>query len=320
MEKFAAVSLSVVLVLALVLGAGVGVAFGLYRAWQDPAVVEQMARQEQARADRLAADAAAERSRADAVGAWSRSSQLLAIEAGRRWPAAVGLVLVAVGLLLLSTSAAWARWAWQRSNIQALPGGLVSVADRGRSIIIDPARLVGGLVAVDRAGVHPVAQVGDELAADVARAALVAAAVRHVAGSESRAELAARVSESLSAAFGNLAGAVAAPRRMESIAAGAPALRLVRVRSSAEVQRAELVNDTAELREFVERGAVDGFQRKAWAGYKFKSTGRACSQTRWAILAGALRESDLLDGPRLTVPAAEALRRLGFEEESEAEK
>lgn len=319
MEKFAGFAVVLVLVLALVVGAGAGLAWGVYRVWSSPAVVDQIVRQEAARADKLAAEADEARAAAEAAGAWSRSVQLLAIEAGRRWSVVVGLVLVVAGLVLIGSGAAWVRWSWGRSAVQALPGGLLSVASGGQDVIIDPARLVGGLVVVDRAGLpRPVLSVGEELAADVARAALVADAVKRVGGSESRAELAARVSESLSSAFANLAGAVAAPRQLPAVVPRVPALRLVPVRSAAEKRSSEAAHDAAELREFVEVGAAGGFQRSRWAGYKFKSTGRACSQTRWSILAGWLRESELIDGASLVVPADEALSRLGFQPESES--
>jgi hypothetical protein len=317
---------AVVVILALALGGLAGVAMGLSRAWSSPEVVAQIARQEAARADKLQADAETEKAKADAAGAWSRSVQLLAIEWGRRWPVAVWIVLAAVALVLLGTSAAWVRWSWSRADVVPLPGGLIALERAGTSIVIDPDKLIGGLLQLDKDGVLPVLQTSEDLAADVARAALVASAVKHVGGSESRAELAARVTESLGAAFTSLSGAAAAPApsMRPAMAAGGPALRLVPLRTPAEKKKADLANEAAELREFVERGAADGFQRSKWAGYKFTSTGRACSQTRWAILSQSLRDVELLDGSALVCDSNEALRRLGFEvgnaEESEREQ
>lgn len=304
--------LAVVVVLALALGALAGVTLGMAKAWQAPAVVAQIARQESARADELEAKADTAAAGAAAAGAWSRSSSLLAIEWARRWPEVVVLVLVAFTIVTLTTSAAWARWAWSRSSVVALPGGLFAWRQWGAVIVIDPARMIGGVLRLDKSGVLPVLQTSEDLAADVARAALVAHAVERVGGNESRAELAARVTESLSSAFSNLA-ASSAPAVLQNTRPAGPALRFIKMRSPAEKKQLQLADDTAELREFVEVGAARGFQRREWAGYKFNSTGKACSQTRWSILAGWLREAELLDGPALVCPVGEALQRLGYE-------
>lgn len=277
---------------------------------QVAAVVEQKARQEGARADELQARADEAKARAAAAWSWSGSSSILAAEWGRRWPVVVVLVLAVGALVAAGSSVAWVRWAWGRASVVSIPGGLVAIFQRSAVVVVDPARMIGGVLQLDAGGVLPVLQTSEELAADVARAALVARAVERVGGNESRVEIAARVTESLSSAFTTLAGAAAAPAAM---AAAAPALRLVRVRSAAEKKKAALIDDTAELREFVEVGAVRGFQRREWAGYKFKSTGRACSQTRWATLAGWLREAELLDGSGLVGSASEALQRLGYD-------
>jgi len=312
MDKAIGAVVAVVAILALALGAVCGVAWGLSKAWQSPAMVAALARQESARADTLQAQADKERAAADAAGAWSRSSSLLAIEWSRRWPLVVALVLTAAALVALGSSASWVRWAWSRSSVVPLPGGLIAFREGPAVVVIDPTHMIGGVLRLDRAGVRPVLQTSEDLAADIARAALVARAVEKVGGNESRAELAARVTESLSTAFANLAGSTA-PAISAASGPAAPALRLVRVRSGAEKKKAALIDDTAELREFVEQGAARGFQRREWAGYKFKSTGRACSQTRWATLAGWLREAELLDGSALICPASEAMERLGYD-------
>ena len=88
MDKAIGAVVAVVAILALALGAVCGVAWGLSKAWQSPAMVAALARQESARADTLQAQADKERAAADAAGAWSRSSSLLAIEWSRRWPLA----------------------------------------------------------------------------------------------------------------------------------------------------------------------------------------------------------------------------------------
>ncbi len=312
MEKSIAAVVGVVAILALALGAVAGVALGLSKAWASPAVVTQIARQQSARADELQAKADTEKANAAAAGAWSRSSSELAIAWARRWPLVVALVLVVVGMLALGTSAAWVRWVWSRAGVVALPGGLVAMRQGPAVVVVDPSRMIGGVLQLDSGKVRPVLQTSEELAADVARAALVAHAVERVAGNESRAELAAKVTETISSAFSNLAASSAltvADLRHGS----APALRLVRVRSNAEKKQAALIDDNAELREFVEVGGVRGFQRREWAGYKFKATGRPCSQTRWSTLAGWLHEADLLSGSALVCPVSEALQRLGYE-------
>lgn len=309
------------LVLALSILAGCGVDEGMKARLADPQIIAELARQESARADKMQAEAAgalaqAEKTQAEAAaaGAWSQSESQLAGEWAKRWPWLVIMMLAAGGLAMFGGAAAWTRWAWLRSGMQPLPGGLVSLAAGSRAVIIDPVRgLVGGVLAIDAGGVpKPILATSEELAADVARAALVAEAVKHVGGSESRAEIAARVTGSLSEAFAHLAGAVAAPRQWAAVPAS-PTLRLVKLRSPEAKKKAEAASDAAELREFVEVGSTVGFQRRQWAGYKFKATGRSCSQTRWSIMAGWLKDSELLDGPALVVPAAEALQRLGFE-------
>jgi hypothetical protein len=227
------------------------------------------------------------------------------------------MALAAGSLAMLGTAAAWVRWAWRRSSVHPLPGGLVSIGAGGKSVVVDPVRgLVGGVLAIDAKGApRPILATSEDLAADVARAALVADAVKHVGGSESRAELAAKVTESLGAAFANLTSA-AASTRPAMVATGAPALRLVRYHTSTEKKAVAVANETAELKEFVEVGADIGYQRDRWThGYKFKSTGRACSQTRWGQLHGALQEVRLLDGSQLVCSTAEALERLGFKGE-----
>ena len=328
MEKPAVLAIILLVVLALALGAVSGISAGAAKAWQSPAVVAQIAEQERAKAKKLQAEAETEYAKADkeraaalAAGAWSKSSAALAAEWAGRWPLVVALVLAAAAVSSMGGAVAWSRWAWQRAAVVALPGGLIALRQGKAVIVLDPARMIGGVLQLDAGGVLPVLQTSEELAADVARAALVARAVEKVGGSESRAEIAARVTESLSSAFSNMAGAANVPAAM---VAGSPALRLVKVRSESEKKKAALIDDNSELREFVEVGAVRGFQRRAWAGYKFQCNGKACSQTRWAVLAQWLKDAELLDGATLVCSSSEALQRLGYEigdaEESESEQ
>ncbi len=325
MQKYLALVLAVVLVLALALGLAIGIGAGLKQAWTDPAVVSAIADQERAKAEGLHAQADEQKSEAAAAAAWSDSMQAFASEWSKRWPTVVmiGLaVLVVMALAIMGVAAAWVRWSWDKAGVQALPGGLVAVrfADN-KAAIMDPRRMVGGLVQLDASGALPMLQVSEELSADVARADLVARAIERVGGNETKAEIAARISGGLSMAFGTLAGAVSA-QRQAAIADGGPALRFAKLRTPAEKAKAALGNDVAELKEFIEVGAAKGFQRREWANYKFQSTGRACSQTRWQTLAGWLREAELLDGPKLICAPDEALRRLELvpgETETQAE-
>ena len=305
----------------LVLAAtGCGVDEGLHARLADPAILEQVARQESARADALQAEAsqlqavaAQEQARADAAGGWARSEQVLAIEWSKRWPMVVALVVLAVAIVGMGGAVSLSRWAWYKSDVVEMPGGLLAFNRWDSVVVVDPHRMIGGVLRIDKVGVLPVLQTSEELAADIAKAAIVGRAVERVGGSSSRAEIAAKVTESLSAAFSHMAGAASPP----VVAGGKPGIRLIPLRTNGEKQKADLASEAAELREFITRGATAGFQRVHWAGFKFESTGRRCSQTRWAILVQSLRDVELLDGAALVCDTHEALVRLGYDDAGE---
>lgn len=277
------------------------------------AVVEQKARQEGAIAERLEAEAGQ---------AWAvtteRQARAVALsslwaEWARRWPSLVAVVLVAVAVVIGGASAAWARWAWVRSSVQHLGGGVYWVERRGVVALLDTSRMVGGVVQLDAGQVRHVLAVGDELSADIARAALVARAVERVGGNESRAELAGRLAETVAGAFQSLAaGGGAASAGTKRVLESGPSLRFIKMHSPEQKAASRAANEAAELDEFLSEGQSRGYGRRAWAGYTFRCTGRACSQTRWAILAGWLREAELLDGSALVCDLAEARARLGL--------
>lgn len=310
MEKVLTFALGSIIVLALILGAALGVAWGMSRAWSSPEVVQAVARQERARAESLEAQAEAERHSAMAAGELARSVAALTAELNQTWGLWVLGALVAFVITALGVAVAVARSANMRAAVRDLGGGVLVVNSGGALAVLDMARLAG--VSVAGGEVESFLALPDDLAADVARAALVARAVEKVGANEGQAAIVAQASGALSEAFKNIAGAVSP---MAHDVSGGPSLRFIKVRSPEKKAQDDTALEVVELREFIEQGAVRGFVRRNWANYTFASTGRRLSQTRWKTFASWLNDANVLDNGALTCSVSEVLERLELTEE-----
>ncbi len=333
-----------VLILLVALGAFAlgGVLFSR-SAFEEPPIVAARAtaevyraEQEHARADAEAAKAAAEWARANeertSAAAYSASFEQVKL----------GFQLVAVGLplagvvLALFLALALGRGAYlfvmRRAGVVAIypKNGVMPILafeQGGQKLVLDTGRALGSATVIDARGRVRLPLAGaEELHAQLAAQSLAAAVIANAAGENENSEAAAAVGNALTNALASLP-ALTQERRTQTViaprmpdASGGAAFRVIRRGSDAVNSGGTVKVTRGRMAEFIQRGAVLGFSRKAWAGLKFED-GSRCSQSLWAALSKTARDANILveDGGRWKLRASvkETLNALGLSEFAE---
>lgn len=327
-----------VALLSMALGAGLASRSAL----EDPLIVAARATQETAKAQQEQARAEAERARAAREWASANEARVRAEAVAQSVDQmAAGLKVLAVGLpaaavaLAVIVAAAAGRWSWKRAGAPQLeavyPKNGVSpilvIESAGQRWIVDTSRGLGSVTAIDADGSVSLPLAGaEDLHAQLSAQALAAGVIAGASGKEERTAAAAAVGRAVQDALGALPALAQNARPAVQTVFSSPKtdgggeMRVVkRAVGPAPAARADAVR-RGHMAEFITRGAVLGFTRRAWAGQKF-TDGTAVSQTLWAKLTGTGKEAGIFtDDGQLRASVDETLAALGLEEFSSKEK
>ena len=320
----------VIVVFGLLAICGAFVAGAALAARVDPApIVLAVATQEAVKADKLRAQAEAERARA--AQAWAAADESKArAEAVRASLAQLTFTVqtLAIGLpilaLVILAFLGWAgvQYAFRQSHVFYPLQGVspILAIEQGNMVhLIDTGRNLGGVVTIGDAGAIHLPLAGPaEVHAQLSAQALAAQVIAQSAGSEAKSQAAQAVTKAVQGVLQELP-ALASGKAAPSVVFTSPKAtdgELRVVKRNAPTATPGTVK-RGHMAEFLKRGAVVGFGRRDFAGFKF-ADGEACSQSAWAALSKAARDSGVLvaDGPgwKLAGTVEQALERLGLED------
>lgn len=278
---------------------------------QAPDIRAAIAKQEQAKADELQAEAdimrqSAEQARLDTE---AKRQALPELTASVRWYALGGAIAFAV----LAVGLAWAAVTYARTRAQCVypdaRGQWPILIDRrwdGVLLIADTSRNLSPVMQIDRVGnvaalIEPTELSALQLATQAQASGAMVAIAR--GGNQS----AGKVIETVTQAAKQL------PAPTFANANGGDGLRFVYVKQAAAANT-EAGRDLADLREFITGAKVRGLVRRAWLGLRFAS-GHECTRTRYDELIRQCERAGVIcrEGQswKLAVSEAEALDAFG---------
>ena len=281
---------------------------------QSAEVLAAIAKQEQAKADKLQAEADITRQSAEQarIETEAKRQALPEIAASLRWYALSGGIAFAV----LAVGLAWSAVVFAMMRAQTIYPDragqwpiLVSRKWDGSLLIADTSRSLSPVLRIDRAGnVTALIESGELSALQLATQAQASGAMVAIArGGQQPADA---IVESVSRA----AERIPAPTFANAKDGPGENLRLVYVKQPGEANT-EAGRDLADLREFITGAKTRGLARRAWMGVRFAS-GHECTRTRYDDLIRKCERAGVIcrEGQswRLAVSEAEALDAFGI--------
>ena len=251
-----------------------------------------IARQENARAAKLEAEAAEAQTRAEA--AQKAQSAIVYFWQWTYTGLGAGLLILFIGAAVVGV-----RWLNLRAQLVYSANGqapLVMRSINGEFVILDPARSLSGVTAfTELAAPSEAAQL--QLASQAQAAAVMISIARN--------------GEDIAKRISKAADVLPVPSFGGASGDGGP--RFVYVKNGAN-GISEAQRDLQDVREFLTGAAIRGLSRRAWMGHNF-SSGHNGTRARYDALIQSCQRANIItndgNGWKLAVPEAEALDAFG---------